>query len=531
MGRETLHGVEARVRVTPSWGEWSLWSTLYDPLLITGALRIPTPYVARVAGGSQWLVQHGRTSLSLITRSMGRGSVYRRPAGSTLRTARCDARRCRDHPRRAAHACDASSGIAHHLVCRQCHRRGLAIRARFSLARTHLGACHHPSPADSLMSVLTSFNKTIASAVALSTTAAMIGCADESVTNNVLPPATGIVVLDGFIQPGLTLVADTGTTTTRIAFASGAEFDAGEFTLERDTVLSVSSRAAGDLLYVADLRAGSVRRLQMPAGSNPSRARLLRSSVGESLIGVALRDSGAVAFVSVRGSGTPVITRLSGVGTCPTDVFQYDNATWVVDANANCRVNYNVLGDVRLIRVSGNGAARDTLVLPGMRGSAASAIIDGDVAYVSAGGDANFASFPYTLLASGSVARIDLRNRRMLTQRAMPSNSYGAHTRLGADGFLYVSSYKDLSAFEDGIVKLRTSDLSFVSGASAPWLALKSANGDATSCGSATADVLGRVHCIVSGFGSTTSLLVFDASGRETRRVAAGQGGVDLALR
>ena len=72
VGREDLHGAEARVRVTPSWGEWSLWSTLYDPLLLTGGLRIPTPYVARMAGGSQWLVRHHGMSLSLITRSMGR---------------------------------------------------------------------------------------------------------------------------------------------------------------------------------------------------------------------------------------------------------------------------------------------------------------------------------------------------------------------------------------------------------------------------------------------------------------------------
>jgi hypothetical protein len=258
---------------------------------------------------------------------------------------------------------------------------------------------------------------------------------------------------------------------------------------------------------------------------------LLRSPVGESLIGVALRDSSAIAFMSIRGTAAPVITRLANAGTCPVDMFQYDNATWVVDANANCRVNYSSLGDVRLIRIAANGASRDTIVLTGMRGSGATAILDGDVAYIAAGGEADFAGFPYVLLASGRMAKVDLRNRRILSQRAMPTGSYGAGAKLGEDGVLYVSLYKDLTAFENGIVKLRTEDLSFVSGASTPWLSLTAANGSAAACGSATADVLGRVHCIVNGVGSTTSLLVFDAAGREVRRVGAGQGGVDLALR
>jgi len=380
------------------------------------------------------------------------------------------------------------------------------------------------------MSLLHNVVKTIASAAALSTTVAMAGCAD-SVTNTGPQPASGMVVLDGYIQPGLTLVADTGNTTSRIALGSGAEFDASDFSLERDTVLSASSRGAGDLLYIADLKTGSMRKVQMPAKSNPSRARLLRSTVGESLIGVALRDSSAIAFVSIRGTATPVITRLANAGTCPVDMFQYDNATWVVDANANCRVNYSSLGDVRLIRIAANGASRDTIVLTGMRGSGANAVVDGDVAYIAAGGEADFAGFPYVLRASGRVAKVDLRNRRILSQRVMPTGSYGAGAKLGGDGFLYMSLYKDLTSFDNGIVKLRADDLSFVSGASTPWLSLTAANGSATTCGSATADALGRVHCIVNGVGSTTSLLVFDAAGREVRRVSAGQGGVDLALR
>ena len=359
---------------------------------------------------------------------------------------------------------------------------------------------------------------------------ALVACGGDGIIDSTPQPPKGIVVLDGFIQPGLTLLADSGTTSTRINFAPSTEFDASDFSLDHDTVLAVSSRAAGDLLYIADLRTGTMRRLQMPVRSNPSRARLLRGSNGQSLIGVALRDSNAVALVSVRAANAPSITRLANAGTCPTDVFQYDNATWVVDANANCRVNYAVRGDVRLIRIPNTGAARDTIVISGMRGSGAGAIVAGDIAYISAGGDADFTNFPYVLIASGRVAKVDLRNRRVLAQKAMPTNSYGAGAKLGGDGFLYVSLYENLNTFTNRIVKLRGDDLSFVGGATTSWLSLTGTSGTEVSCGSGVADALGRLHCLVSGTGSVTSLLVFNPSGREIRRVSAGQGGVDLAL-
>ena len=367
--------------------------------------------------------------------------------------------------------------------------------------------------------------------VLLSAALSVSACGSDEIVSTTPRAAAGIVVLDGFIQPGVTLIADSGSATTRIAFASSTEFDAGGFSLLRDTILAVSSRAAGDLLYIADVRSGTMRRLQLPVKSNPSRARLLQGANGQSLIGVALRDSNAIALVSVAGAGAPTITRIANAGTCPTDMFQFDNATWVVDANANCKVNYAVQGDVRLIRIPTNGSARDTLIMTGARGSSAGAIVDGDVAYVTAGGEAGFASFPYTLLASGRVTKVDLKNRRVITQRAMPTHTYGAGAKLGADGFLYLSLYEDLSSFRSRVVKLRADDLSIVSGPVASWLALIGANGAETTCGSATADALGRIHCIVNGTGSVTSLVFFDPAGRELRRVAAGQGGVDLALR
>jgi hypothetical protein len=361
--------------------------------------------------------------------------------------------------------------------------------------------------------------------------AALAACGDDGINNSTPQPPRGIIVLDGFIQPGLTFLGDTGTASTKLTLAPTSEFDAGGFTLLRDTVLTVSSRGAGDLLYVTDVRTATTRRIQLPTRSNPSRARLLSGTGGQALIGAALRDSSSVALVSFAGTGTATSTRITNAGTCPTDLFQFENATWIVDANANCKVNYAVQGDVRLIRVPNTGTTRDTIVLPGLRGSDASALVDGDVGYISAGGDASFASFPYTLIATGGITKVDLRGKRVLLSKKMPANSYGAGVKLGLDGFLYVSLYQDLTSFTNRIVKVRPTDLSFVSSASADWLTLTGTTGTPVTCGSGQADALGRLHCIQNGTGSVTSLLVFSPAGTEVRRVAANQGGVDLAIR
>ncbi len=372
-------------------------------------------------------------------------------------------------------------------------------------------------------------------AAAFATAVAFTACGDDSALGSPPQPSRGIIVLDGFVQPGLTLLADTGGTSSRVVFGSPTEFDAGGFTLERDTVLATSSRAAGDLLYVTDVKSGTLRRIQLPVRSNPSRARLFRGTAGATLIGVALRDSSAIALVSVLGSGAPTITRLTNAGLCPTDAFQYDKATWVVDANANCRVNYAVQGDVRLIRIPDAGGTRDTIVLTGMRGSGAGAIVMGDIAYIAAGGDANFSSFPYALVASGALAKVDLKGKRLVQQRSMPLGTYGANAKLGLDNFLYLSLYEDLTSFRSRILKVRPDDLGFVAGvpaaATTSFLKLVSPTGADVTCGSGQSDALGRLHCITNGAASATSLIVFDAAGKEIRRVAAGQGGVDLALR
>lgn len=369
----------------------------------------------------------------------------------------------------------------------------------------------------------------VATSLLACASAALTACGDDITTPAPSAPR-GAVVLDGFIQPGLTLVGDTGTVTSYLALGASTQFDAGGFTILRDTVLAVSSRAAGDLLYITDLNTRNVRKIQMPALSNPGKARLLTGTGGATLVAVALRDSSSIALVSVNGA-TTTSTRIANAGTCPTDVFQYDNATWVLDANANCKVNYAVQGDARIIRIPNTGTARDTIALPGARASSVSAIVSGDYAYVSTGGDANFSTSPFTLVASGAINKIDLRTRRVVATRPMPAGTYGGSTKLGLDGFLYVTVSENLVTFRSRTLKIRTDDLSFVGDATSPYLSLKTAAGADVACSGAQADALGRVHCFLNGAGSATSLLVFNAAGVEIRRVPAGQGGVDLALR
>ncbi len=71
VGGERLSGAEARVRLRPRWGELSAWGTYYDAVLTSGALRIPTPYVSRVAGGGQLLAHLRSVHVSTLLRVMG----------------------------------------------------------------------------------------------------------------------------------------------------------------------------------------------------------------------------------------------------------------------------------------------------------------------------------------------------------------------------------------------------------------------------------------------------------------------------
>jgi len=71
VGMERLRGGEARAQLSPRWGTASLWVTRYNAMLTSGALQIPTPYVARLAGGGQLQARRGATSAGVFIRAMG----------------------------------------------------------------------------------------------------------------------------------------------------------------------------------------------------------------------------------------------------------------------------------------------------------------------------------------------------------------------------------------------------------------------------------------------------------------------------
>lgn len=70
-GSEKLRGIEARAGLAPAWGNLSAWLTSYDASLRVGGLSIPTPYVARIAGGGQVAVRARGFTTSAIVRANG----------------------------------------------------------------------------------------------------------------------------------------------------------------------------------------------------------------------------------------------------------------------------------------------------------------------------------------------------------------------------------------------------------------------------------------------------------------------------
>lgn len=339
-------------------------------------------------------------------------------------------------------------------------------------------------------------------------------------------PVRGFVVLNGFGQQGVTLVPDTGSSTSRIDF--GASFDGGSMTVRSDTVLSTSSRSGGDQLYVASLPSGSLLRVQMPAGSNPAGA----AFVGQNnvAIAVALRDSQSVALVASPVAASPNLTFLRNAGTCPSAVARYGNAYWVFDSNQLCRTNYAIQGPARLIRITDAGA-RDTLVLGNGRGGGSITIV-GSTAYVTTAGEVNFST--NTLVQSGTVFRVNLDTRTIISTLPMPQGTYGAALRVGGNGRLYVTAYGNIQSYPSRVFAIDPSTMAFAGpfATGAQNLNLVKTGGATPNCGGgATADDAGRVYCVENGAGSVATMLVFDAAGQQLRTVAVGQGAVDIALR
>lgn len=337
-------------------------------------------------------------------------------------------------------------------------------------------------------------------------------------------PAGGIVVLNGFGQPGVTLLADTGTASTRIDF--GDDFDGAVFNVANDTAVATSSSFGGDKLFVADLGAGTVETLQLPGGSNPAGAAFVS---GEARFAVALRNTGQIALVRRTGTGTAALTLLDDAGLCPTDVVEFGGSLYSADANAACAAGtFASQGPARLIRVSRTGAEGDTIDLPGATGSSATVVVLGSFAYVAVSGEADFSGTP-TFVASGTVTKVDLVTGQVAGSVRLPEGTYGAAMRAGADGKLYLAAYTATDFQSRGIFVVTPSSLAMAGGAAG--IPLRRTGGALANCGAATADAAGNVYCVEDDESGNSTLLVFDASGDQVRAVPAGTGAVDVALR
>jgi outer membrane cobalamin receptor len=71
VGVERLRGLESRAELAVGIAAASAWVTAYDAVLSTGGLRIPTPYVPRVAGGAQLQLNTAAQHATVAWRGMG----------------------------------------------------------------------------------------------------------------------------------------------------------------------------------------------------------------------------------------------------------------------------------------------------------------------------------------------------------------------------------------------------------------------------------------------------------------------------
>ena len=358
-------------------------------------------------------------------------------------------------------------------------------------------------------------------------------CSDNTLGVRPFVPTKGTVVLNGFGAQGVTLIPDTGATTSRIAF--GASFDGAALHVERDTVLTTSSKAGGDLLYVASLTAGTVKTIQMPAGSNPGAATMTDGTVAGS-IAVTLRDSQAVAFVSNPGAATPTITLVRGIGTCPSDLFFYAGAMWVLDANLLCRTTYAVAGPSRLLRVTLAGSTVstiDTIALgPNLKG-ATNMVRAGESAYVGGQGDVNFGTVPPTVVTPGGVTRVDLVTNAFGAFGPMPAGTFGTKVSVAGDGKLYAFVYANATTFQGRALRLAPTDLSFVGpfATGTSFLNLMAPDSTAANCVDVIGDVRGRIYCPVVGAAAASRVYVYNAAFNFIRNLPAGQGAVAISSR
>ncbi|MBI2796477.1 MAG: hypothetical protein HYX65_07240 [Gemmatimonadetes bacterium] len=367
----------------------------------------------------------------------------------------------------------------------------------------------------------------------LSLALAVAGCGDATLPTNAFRPTKGTVVLNGFGAQGVTMIPDTGTATSAIAF--GASFDGGSLRVERDTVLTTSSKGGGDLLYVSALALGTVKTIQMPAGSNPGTA-AMANGLPQGAIVVALRDSQAIAFVSNVGGASPTVSLVRGIGTCPSDLFVYDGDVWVLDANQACRTTYAVQGPSRLLRVSLSGLSIttiDTIALGATVKGATNMARAGEYAYIGGGGDINYGTVPPTIVQGGSLARVALTSNTTELVGATPPGTFGTRVSVAADGSLYAFVYADPSTFQGRALRVNPGSLAFVgpfAGATS-FLDLKAPDSTAANCVDVIGDIRGRIYCPVVGAGAASRVYVYNAGLGFIRNLPAGQGAVAITSR
>lgn len=71
VGVERLRGVESRAEIAAGIATLSAWTTVYDAMLSTNGLHIPTPYVPRLAGGAQLQLKAAAQHATVVWRGMG----------------------------------------------------------------------------------------------------------------------------------------------------------------------------------------------------------------------------------------------------------------------------------------------------------------------------------------------------------------------------------------------------------------------------------------------------------------------------
>lgn len=356
----------------------------------------------------------------------------------------------------------------------------------------------------------------------------LAACKDASLSPLAFTPNKGTVVLNGFGQQGVTLVPDTGTSSSFVSLP--ASFDGAALRIMNDTAVTTSSKGGGDLLHVIDLATGAKKSVQMPAASNPGGAALI---VGrpEANIAVALRDSQAVAFVTNLGSATPTVTLRRNIGQCPVDVAQFDTDLYVLDANQNCRTNFSTVGPSRLLIVRFASAAIDTIPLGATVIGASNMQVRGSSLYIGGFGQVNFGTG--VVSQQGTVVKFDLEVRSIVQTVNLPTGSFGTVVAPGRDAFVYAFVYGDAAFFPGRVVRMDTTALGSVgpyinSGSYARLLAPDSS---AANCASIGVDSRGRLYCPIVQAAGVSKLYVYNSNYLLIRTINVGQGAVAVQAR